>query len=162
MRTVIFILLGILFLLHWGTSFLFGSYIWWGKPEWDGIFLFTITLLVLHWIILRDCCISWAEKRLLHTEPRFMKGFYHHPSLQFYQNPSVWSIAIVYAFCLMYILNVSYVFLRNQVPSSLVILFAVVMIFFVSYKKIYDYIKVSEYNMFQKQIVPEWLKKIPS
>jgi hypothetical protein len=137
------IILLLLFLIHWAFVLIAITYIWWGRPQYDKIYLFALLLLIIHWLILGDCIISKIEKTIMHSQSELLEKPFLNPSIQFYQGSSMFTLVISSLLPIMYIINMCYVLNRLKVNIVFIILAAFAFLAYSARFRIqeYQYIK---------------------
>lgn len=143
-----YILLSILFLLHWFVILLTSTYIWWGKPEYDKYFLFVCLLIFFHWFAFGECIISKYEKKLIYDEETIARKPFLNPSSQFYQESGIFTIFVSILIAVMVVANLAFVMKRMKFNIIIILIIVIVDLSYNMYfrYKEYEYYKNMKNN----------------
>lgn len=143
--------LAALFVLHWAAIAFFCTYAFVVRPRrgggvqgsrGDAAFVGLFAALLLHWVLLGDCAVSWAEKRILYGDAAQAPPF-SNPSVQLYQGSNPWTLALLTALPVLYLVNVSVVLRRMGAPWAAIALLAAFVAVYIGRIRVreYEYIR---------------------
>lgn len=112
--------LAYLFAMHWIYIIAISTYLWWGSPRYDRLYLFIMGAMILHWLLLGECLVTIIERQLLGRGDEN----YLCPSMQFYQGNTPITLWISIAFGAIYLVTIFVVLMRQGYPKFLVWTFA--------------------------------------
>lgn len=132
------IILCALFILHWIIVLGFATYIWWGTPKYDALYIACFAIMVFSWLFFGGCPISVVERGMLYTNAKTIPGFFN-PSLQFYQNPSTWTFLQMSIINVLYVVNVAFVLNRLKAHKIITIIVCIALMIILAESRIHEF-----------------------
>lgn len=127
--------LAYLFAIHWVYVLAIASYLWWGSPRYDRIYLFIMGLTILHWLLLGDCFIAKLERGALgRAAERYLS-----PSIQFYQGPTPLTVGVSVVLNALYGITMVVVLLRQGYPKAVAWTVAALFAFYIGHYRYEQY-----------------------
>ena len=138
MDIVNIIFLSVLFILHWAIMIGMGIYIFFRKnKKYDWIYFTAFCLLIIQWIFMKECIISYLEKVIMDNNYKMGDSPYKHPSTSLYSNDFNIITFIPFLFTLLLIYNLYKLLRIYNVPLPIVLIICISFILYILYWRVY-------------------------
>lgn len=137
-----FTLLAILFIIHWAVILFLCGYVFLRKNKKYDILYFCIAgIVVLHWIPLSECLVSYLEKKIVDNSYQLGQRPIDNPSFYLYQESNTVKQIIGLLFAIFFVYNVYTLFRIYRVPLPVIITAGIAFFCYIGYYRIQDFLK---------------------
>jgi len=152
------ILLGILFILHWGITAVMTLYVFFRKNnKYDWLYTILVSFVLLHWILSTECIISFLEKIIIDKSYFSGKDPTHHPSLFLYNVLPLSPLFITVPIYIFFMYNIYTMMRIYKLPNPIVYAIFISIFLYLGYWRLVDLLK-TEVAKIKEYKKPSWLE----
>lgn len=152
-----FILLAVLFIIHWAVTIFMSGYVFIRKnARYDLLYLCIVGGIILHWILSSECIISYLEKKIMDSSYQLGQKPAYHPSIYLYQESNIIQLLLGVFIYTFFAYNIYFMFRIYRVPMPLIIAVSIAFFCYLGYYRVQNFLD-KELEELRRSPPPEWI-----